>query len=269
MLVAMTIGLTLLFFPMRSDTLNDLAAGDTLRVGYAIEPPFVTQGADGKLSGEAPVVLEAVLARAGIRNKVEWLRSDFGSLIHELESGRIQIIASGMFVTPERERRVIFSRPTALVHTGLLMRGSLRPAPATLSEFSAREDLQLAVLGGAVEEAMARKAGIAADRIVSYPDTTAALQAIQEGRVDAFALSTLSLRYILQQHGGANFQLAPDAQPDAEPGRPAFVFRPGDKALRDLVDRQLASFLGSEEHRALVAPFGFQKADLPAAEAAR
>ena len=40
-------------------------------------------------------------------------------------------------------------------------------------------------------------------------------------------------------------------------GYGGFAFRREDEALRQAFDEQLASFLGSDEHRALVEPFGF------------
>src|SRR5215472_9563605 len=76
-----------------------------IRVGFAYETP------DGKLTGESPEVVKAVLAKIGIP-QVDGVLTEFGSLIPGLEAGRFDIIAAGMFITPKRCAQVQFSEPT-------------------------------------------------------------------------------------------------------------------------------------------------------------
>lgn len=46
-------------------------------------------------------------------------------------------------------------------------------------------------------------------------------------------------------------------------GRSAFGFRLEDRALREDVDRALREYIGTAEHLACVAPFGFGPGNLP------
>jgi len=265
LILALAVALALILNPDEPDTLDRARAGAPIRVGYAFEAPFVIVTPDGHITGESYEVLLAVLAQAGIQN-TKWLRTDFGKLLHELESGRIDVIATGMFITPARQQRALFSRPTALVHTGLLQRANLRKPPKNLIEMSRQPGMRLAVLDGAIEGELARQTGMPGHRIIAYPDTEAALAAMRDERVEAFALSTISLRYLLRQDAKNSFVLVEEALPGQEPGRPAFVFRKQDAALRTLVDKGLARYLGSPDHLAIVERFGFSRAEVPPSE---
>ena len=46
-------------------------------------------------------------------------------------------------------------------------------------------------------------------------------------------------------------------------GHGGFAFRPEDQAFLEAFNAELAEFIGTEEHLALVAPFGWTKDELP------
>ena len=82
-------------------TLERAKAQGFIRVGFANEAPFGYATPDGKLTGEAPEVAKAVLAKMGIP-QVDGVLTEFGSLIPGLKAGRFDIIAAGMFINPKR-----------------------------------------------------------------------------------------------------------------------------------------------------------------------
>lgn len=232
-----------------------------LRIGYALEAPFVTLDAKGQVGGEAPSVLRVALKSLGIK-RVVWLHADFGELIHELESGRIDVIAAGMFITPERARRLLFSRPTVAVRTALLQRDDAVPL-RDLADVAAHPSTRLAVIAGAVEADMARKAGVAAAQIQGFPDAITAVAAVRNHSADAFALSSPSLHAFLRGAGDdGNGLVVVTSSALQTTGFPAFAFRLGDAALHDRIDAALAGYLGSPAHFALEAGFGFGVADV-------
>ncbi|MBV9112171.1 MAG: transporter substrate-binding domain-containing protein, partial [Hyphomicrobiales bacterium] len=63
-----------------------------IRVGFANEAPYGFATPDGKLTGESPEVVKAVLKKIGI-NQVDGVLTEFGSLIPGLQAGRFDIIA--------------------------------------------------------------------------------------------------------------------------------------------------------------------------------
>lgn len=231
-----------------------------LRIGYAIEAPFVMLDVEGRVGGESPEVLRRALQTAGIERAV-WVHVEFGQLLHELETGRIDMIAAGMFITPERERRVLFSRPTVAVRTGVLQRAAAAPLP-TLGAFAGQPDKRLAVIRGAVEGDRAREAGLTPEQILAYPDALSAIAAVRNRSADAFMLSAVSLRGLIRNDD--DLVLRVPAR-DEQAGMPAYAFRLEDGVLRDRVDAALGAFLGSPAHRELVRPFGFDDADIDAA----
>lgn len=244
-----------------ADTAGRLKHGLPLRAGYAIEAPFAYLDARGQVTGEAPEILKRALEDTGI-DGIEWVHADFGDLIHDLELGRIDVIAAGLFVTPERAARVAFTRPTALVRTGLLVTADNPRHLRSLADIAADPEARLAVIDGAVEARQAAAAGVPEGRIGAYPDARSAVAAVQAGHVHAFALSAVSLRATLSGIGGQGLTVvsAPGSVTvtgEGDSGLPALAFRREDRALRDRVDGALAKFVGSRAHLDLVRPFGF------------
>lgn len=245
------------------DTLTRYQHGLPLRVGYALEAPFVMLDADGNVTGEASAVLRHVLRTLELE-RVVWLHGDFGSLIRELESGRIDIIAAGMFVTAERRERVLFSRPTAFIRPGLLVRRDNPLNLHSLTDFSSQPGARLAVIDGSIEQLQADAAGVPERQVKSFPDEVSAVAAISAGQADGLLLSAVSLRYLIDRNSAEAFELVA-AQTEQTPGAPAFAFRRQDSRLQEQVDQVLASFIGSAEHLQLVEKFGFVANDLPRA----
>jgi polar amino acid transport system substrate-binding protein len=105
-----------------------------IRVGFANEAPYGYATPDGKLTGESPEVVKAVLAKIGIP-QVDGVLTEFGSLIPGLLAGRFDLIAAGMFITPKRCAQVQFSEPTYGIGQAFLVkkgdpRGSKTTAPS-------------------------------------------------------------------------------------------------------------------------------------------
>jgi len=94
-------------------------------------------------------------------------------------------------------------------------------------------------------------------QIVQVPDTTAQLQAVLSKRADA-AVGTIPTMKALAAKGGAAVEVASHFIDDpAHTGYAGLAFRPEDEDLRDAVNAQLKSWLGSDEHLATILPFGF------------
>ncbi len=72
-----------------------------LTVGIANEAPYGFEDENGVPTGEAPEVAKEVLARLGIP-EIRSVIVDFGALIPGLTAGRFDMIAAGMFITPDR-----------------------------------------------------------------------------------------------------------------------------------------------------------------------
>lgn len=242
-------------------TLERARRDGKLRLGFANEAPFAYREAQsGQLTGEAPEVLRHVASALGI-GAVDGVLTEFGALIPGLVAGRFDVIAAGMYVTPERCRRVHFSEPSYCVREALMV---ARGNPLGLGSYAsvARSQVKLGVVAGTVELGYAKAAGIPEERLRVFPDAPSAVEGLKSDRIQAFAATSLTVSDLLRKAGDAAVEAAepfdtgegPLALP---PGCGAFAFRPEDTKLRDAFDVELLRFRGTEAHAALVAPFGF------------
>src|SRR5205085_8900979 len=116
-----------------------------------------------------------------------------GSLIPGLKAGRFDIIAAGMFITPKRCAEINYSEPSYGIGEAMLVVKGNPKAIKDFATFTDHPDLKLAVMAGAVEGGYAKDAGVAADQIVSLPDQSSLVAAVQAGRADGAALTALSI----------------------------------------------------------------------------
>ncbi|WP_454857029.1 ectoine/hydroxyectoine ABC transporter substrate-binding protein EhuB [Rhizobium binxianense] len=244
-------------------TLEKAKAAGYIRIGFANEAPFGFATPDGKLTGEAPEVAKAVLKKMGIA-EVDGVLTEFGSLIPGLKAGRFDIIAAGMFINPKRCAEINFSEPSYGIGQAMLVTKGDPKGIKDYSSFVANKDLKLAVMAGAVEAGYAKDAGVAEDQLVSLPDQSSLVAAVQSGRADAAALTALSIADMAKKADGVE-----STKPFGEvagksvKGHGGFGFRKEDTDLLEAFNKELASFIGSPEHLALVEPLGFGQDYLP------
>ena len=234
-----------------------------IRVGFANEAPFGFATPDGKLTGEAPEVAKAVLAKIGIP-QVDGVLTEFGSLIPGLKAGRFDIIAAGMFINPKRCAEIAFSEPSYGIGQAMLVKSGNPKAIKDYSSIKENADLKLAVMAGAVEGGYAKDAGVPETQLVVLPDQSSLLAAVQSGRADAAALTALSIAEMAKKGEGVE-----TTKPFGEvagksvKGHGGFGFRKEDTDLLEAFNSELKKFIGTPEHIALVTPFGFGEDYLP------
>ncbi|MDD2463837.1 MAG: ectoine/hydroxyectoine ABC transporter substrate-binding protein EhuB [Desulfobulbus sp.] len=240
-----------------------IARTGVVRIGYAVEPPFAFEETQGRVGGESPEVARAVWQQLGIQH-IEWVRTDFASLIPQLCAGRFDQIASGLFIRPDRQKQVSFTSPSLCVEPALLVR---RGNPLDLHSYrdiALHEGVRLAVIHGAVEQNEAQHAGVPAERIIAYPNMELALQAIRSGLADGLSLSAPTIRRLAAANPDLQ-RVLPFAAAYSPPGCGAFAFRKQDNKLRLQFDQALHIFLGSHQHVLLLQSLGLDPEDLPGA----
>jgi polar amino acid transport system substrate-binding protein len=249
-------------------TLERIRREGVVRVGFANEAPFAfIDTSSGRLTGEAPEIARVVFSRLGV-GEIEGVLTEFASLIPGLKAGRFDVIAAGMYVTPERCREVAFSQPTYAVGEAFLVAAGNPLQLHGYEDVRDRADVRLGVMAGAVERDYAERMGIPEARVVVFPDAPSAVAGLLAGRIDAFAATSLTAGDLLAKATGAALERAEPFRNPVFEGRPArghgaFASRKSNPALREAVDGELKAFLGSPEHRALVRPFGFTERELP------
>ncbi|MEZ4334919.1 MAG: transporter substrate-binding domain-containing protein [Myxococcota bacterium] len=88
---------------------TDAAGGGVLRVGVAPSHPPVVFEQDGELMGIEIDLAQALGAQ--LRRRVAFVRIDESQPLAALERGEVDVVMSGLSITPEREDRVLFAAP--------------------------------------------------------------------------------------------------------------------------------------------------------------
>jgi polar amino acid transport system substrate-binding protein len=242
-------------------TLERVQRTGEIRIGYANETPFAYTKLDGTVTGESPEIARIVFEKIGV-TKINAVLTEWGALIPGLLAGRFDVIAAGMYVTPERAAQVLFTDPHyQLGDTLLVAKGNPRKLNS-YAAIAADEKVKLAIMAGTAQYAYARAAGIPDDRILQVPNPTAQLLAVRTRRAQAAVGTALTMKG-LSEKGGTRVEAIADFQDDpAHIGYGALAFRNQDADLRDMFNTELHAWLGSDEHLQTVAPFGFDQSNL-------
>lgn len=248
-------------------SLTKLQEADVIRIGYAIEAPYAFLTDEGEITGEAPEVARHVVAELGITH-IAWRLSNFNALIDELRAGRIDVIAAGQFITPERARLVNFSTPSFHVQQGLLVARGNPHQFHSYEQAIKSADSKIAVLSGSVEEALLRQMGAEDSQLLLVPDSLTGKSAVQSGAAQSLALSLPSVKWMAINNQLNNIEsVYPFVQPEQlnqhQIGFGAFAFRKEDRQLLTAWNNKLTPYIGSPEHLKLVAKFGLTREELP------
>lgn len=243
-----------------ADTLDKVKDNSSVRIGYANETPFAYTALDGSVTGESPEIVKKIFEKMGVET-INPVLTEWGSLIPGLRASRFDLIAAGMYITPERCKQVLFTDPHYQLPDTLLTKAG-NPKKLHSYEDIAKSDAKVAIMAGTVNLGYARDAGITDGQILQVPDTTAQLQAVRAGRADAAVGTQLTMKNLAEKGGDTVEAIADFKDDPSHTGYGALAFRPEDKAFRDAVNAELKKWIGSDEHLATVKPFGFDKSNI-------
>lgn len=248
--------------------LERIRRGGVLKIGYANEAPFAYHDPEAdRLTGEAPEIARKLAKRMGIK-QVEGVLTEFGALIPGLKARRFDMIAAGMYILPERCKEIAFTHPTYKTGEAFLVKKGNPLKLHSYEDLAKTPDARLGVVAGAVELGYARAVGVPEDRIVILPDAPSAVAALQSGRIDAYAGTSLTINDMMNKVDEKELEKAtPFTDPVIEGkrviGYGAFGVRKEDEALLRELNMNLEDLIGSEAHRQMIAPFGLTASELP------
>ncbi|TVL87920.1 ectoine/hydroxyectoine ABC transporter substrate-binding protein EhuB [Streptomyces sp. SAJ15] len=235
-----------------------------VRLGIAGEIPFGYIDRDGEFTGEAPEIAKVVFQRLGVE-RVQPVPTEFASLIPGLRAQQFDVVSAGMYITPERCQQVIFSDPDYRMRDAFIV---AKGNPKNLHDYRdiVRTGAKLASGTAYAQIGYAVAAGVKESEITVLPDQLAGLLAVEQGRVDVFAGTTVTVHNVVRQtHSGKAeatepFQATVDGKPDVGAG--GFAFRPAETRLRDAFNSELRAMKKSGELLRVVRPFGFTEAEM-------
>lgn len=247
--------------------LKELKSAGKITVGISGEQPYAFLD-HGKLTGEDPTVQEAIWKAVGI-DKVEAKQVAFDSLIPGLNAGDFDVVAAGMFINPDRCAQAAFSEPMYTAPNAFMVPlGN----PDNISDFESvtKANIKLGVFSGAVEGDYAKKAGLAAGKIITVPDLQTGIKQLEQGRIRAIGLTSITLKWALKQDPSIKAEVTkpfiPVVDGKEQIGAGAAVFRKKDTDLVEAFNKELQKLKDSGELTKLTEPFGFGAETLPPAD---
>jgi polar amino acid transport system substrate-binding protein len=165
-----------------SPVLDHVRATGELRVGVSgNQPPFNMKNKAGELIGLDIDLAKALGASMG--TTVRFVEMPFGTLLGALDAGEVDIVLSGLTMTPERNTKVAFAGPYFVSGKGLLTK-SEKLAQTDDPEDINEADLRLVALEGSTSYGFLKQATPSA-QITATRDYADAVQLIIEGKADA------------------------------------------------------------------------------------
>lgn len=229
-----------------------------MKFAYLIERPFNYRDATGIVTGCDVELARHVLAELG--ETFEPVEAEFAELLPGLSQGRWRM-TTGLFATAERKRHALFSRPIWALPDGLLV---LRGNPFGLTGYrsAAATGIRVAAIRDQVQHRAAMDFGIGDDRLLIFDTYEQAVHAVLAGAADAYASVARAHAGYLTQHPGLALDVITVPSVEKPPARGSFGFALDHAALCRSVDTALERFIGTPEHRALMARFGFDDAEI-------
>ena len=227
-------------------TLDRIQASGILRVGVAVNPPWVLHGKDGQLIGYSIDVARRFAADMGW--KLELHPTSWPKLLSGLRMNRYDVVISGLSVTPQRALRVRFTRPYGEYDIGLVVNrarlgaGMDDPAKATAGR-------RIAVLKGTLNVGIARQS-LPSAKLVEVDDDQQAIADLRAGKVDGLVAEAPLPGLLAQVYPR---QLALSGGHPLGRTAHAMAVRSGDRDLADvlnawIVQNQAGGWLKAREH---------------------
>lgn len=246
-----------------AETLMDRATGDGLKVAFYNFSPYAYKDDSDTLVGTDVETLSAVLAMMG--GKIASADSiDWGALIPGLKAGRFDVVAAGMFVTPQRCAEVQFSEPTFGIQQALLVAEG-NPKGVSNYESIAESGLKVGAVAGSAQVGYAQSAGVDDAMISQLPDNPTGVAALKAGRIDAWAVSAPGIRQIIASDPGGveSTPVFAEVAGKVAVSHGAFAFRPEDAEFVEAFNAALKEFVGSDAHIAIMEKHGMSADELP------
>ena len=215
------------------DTLATIRQRGVLRVGVAAVEPMVMRDADGKLSGFSIDLATRLAEDLGVR--VEFFETSWSQVIADLLDRHFDVIASGLWITPDRALVVNFSDPTSIEGIHLVANKALTAGMTTRDAYN-RADVRLSVYPGTLQAGVASRLFPKATLVPVEPDDHE-LTTVLAGKAHAAIVATFApLTLVAKAPDTLVLPLAESLQTT----RTAMAIRKGDADFLNFLDSWLA-----------------------------
>jgi polar amino acid transport system substrate-binding protein len=168
--------------PTQESRLDGILDSRVLRVGLSgSQPPLNMKDRDGEIIGLEVELMQALADSMALELRL--VTMPFADLLPALERGEVDLVISGMTITPDRNARVAFVGPYLISGKSVLSK-SYEIANVEDVEKLDLPSRSYAALAGSTSEAFVRKF-FPSSKLVATPDYDSALEMVLDDRVDA------------------------------------------------------------------------------------
>jgi len=251
-------------------TLKEIKDRGYIRIAVANEIPYGFVDPNGDAKGAGPDVATQVVKALGIDPaNIQWVVTNFSSLIPGLEANRFDMTAAEMAIRPDRCQKVVYSEPNTSYGEGLLV---LKGDPKNIHTYAdfAKPGMKVAVMAGADQLGMMQKLGVPEANIVTINANADAISTVATGRADAYAATGLTAGTLAQKSD--KVQLAPNFTDPVIDGTTerswgGFNFAKDSTDLRDAFNAELEKFKKTDDWKKILTSYGFTPEDIAGANA--
>jgi len=182
--------------PAKNDIFDEIQKKGEIIVGISILPPWIMKNKDGKYIGFEIDIANQLAKDMGVKLKFKEYQWD--DMIPALKKGEVDIIASGLSITPKRSLEINFSNPYSSSGYSLVSNLSLTKDFTSVKDLN-DEKIYIAAVKGTVSASLAAKVFPKA-RIDLRDSAKDATSAVVNGTVHAFISSSPVPEFISLKH---------------------------------------------------------------------
>lgn len=211
------------------DIINAILERGELRVGMSgDQPPFSMTATDGSMFGLDVDMAKGLANNIGVNAKLVKMR--FKDLIPALQNGEIDMIASGVTMTIDRNKKVAFVGPYLISGNSILTKNKEYIDSESIADID-KEGIKITVMQGTTSEEFVN-ANIQHATVYKSSTNKLALQMVIDGKVDVFVAGYPTIAVALLDNRAEGF-LTLESPLDYEPI--GIAVAPSDPLLINLV----------------------------------
>lgn len=174
-------------------TLEEIQAAGVLKVGSLVDfPPFGFMDENNQPAGLDIDVAQAFADKMGV--ELEIVPVTGPNRIPYLQTGRIDLVAGALSITPARAEQVLFSEPYSALQTVLYARKDL-----DISSYDDLGDLRIGVARASPQDGVVTETAPDSTDIRRFDEISAVYQSVLAEQVDGAAIGTLIVLELNQQ----------------------------------------------------------------------
>lgn len=213
--------------------------------------PFTVVGPDGNVSGFDADSVRWIADRMGF--EVVFLPVPWAAIVPALENGTVDMVYSGMTVTPERMERIRFTIPYARGVQAVAVHQSSDDTMEDLLAGRLRVGAEENTVGVTfVQEELIGAGKMSADDLVRYGTLPQAVEDLEDHRIDAVISSAVSLREAIR---GRDCRMAGEL---ATTESIAVAVRKNDTELLETMNTGLEELMSSPAWEGLIRRYGME-----------